>query len=120
MKKTILIFLLSVAIAMPAVAADINGLWKFHGNNQTMIFFQEGNAIKVMCTYRSGGNVITWFGQGTISGNNLRYTLHHANTADNGDYEQIFTVAPDGKSMSGTYGRIGNIQGNWSLERIGP
>ena len=120
MKKTILIVLLTLAIAIPAVAADINGLWKFHGNNQTMIFFQEGTAIKVMCTYRSGSNVITWHGQGTISGNNLRYTLHHANTADNGDYEQVFTVAPDGKSMSGTYGRVGNVQGNWSLERVGP
>jgi len=101
-------------------AADVNGLWNFSGNNQTLIFFQEGSTIKVMCTYLESGKVITWYGEGTISGDRLRYTLHHANTDDKWDYEHIFTVSSDGKTMSGTYGRVGRVQGNWTLKKIGP
>lgn len=114
----LLFVLLSAAPA--AFAADVNGLWKFRGNDQTMIFFQEGKAITVMCTYRSDGKVVTWLGHGVINANSLRYTLHHANVDDKSDYEQIFTVSADGKTMTGTYGKVGVVQGNWTLEKVGP
>lgn len=120
MKKIVIAVLFCMLLTASAFAADVNGIWKFYGNNQTMIFFQEGNAIRVMCAYRSGGNVVTWYGEGSIAGNTLRYTLHHANINDSGDYEQVFTVSPDGKKMNGTYGRIGKVEGNWTLEKVGP
>ncbi len=120
MKKIFLTGLLCMLWTVSAFAADVNGLWKFSGNNQTMIFFQEGNAIKVMCTYRNGSNIVTWFGTGSVSGNQVRYTLHHANSNDKGDNEHIFTLSADGQSMSGTWGHIGKVLGNWTLQKVGP
>jgi len=105
----------------PSSNVDVNGLWKFQ--NQTMIFYQEGSTIRVVCTYRSGGRIVVWYGEGSIRGNHVRYHLHHTrNTApdfENGIHE--FDVSADGNAMSGTWGTDATpVRGNWTLERVGP
>jgi hypothetical protein len=121
MRRWILAGLFCLVWTASALAADVNGLWRFPEGNQTFIFFQEDSDIKVMCTYRdSGGNVVTWYGKGTISGNVVRYTFRHANTNDEGDNEHVFTVSRDGDRMRGTWGKVGRVMGRWTLEREGP
>jgi hypothetical protein len=96
-------------------------MWK--SGNQTMVFYQEGQTIKVMCTYRSVDKVIVWYGEGTIRGNQVHYRLHHTrNTApDFEDGIHEFTVSADGNTMNGTWGTVATpVRGNWSLQRVGP
>jgi len=118
------------AIATPQVqptpqsvspSVDVNGLWK--SGNQTIIFFQEGQTIKAMDTYRGSGQIVVWYGEGTISGNHVRYHLHHTrNTAPQAeDGIHDFTVSADGNTMTGTWGTFAApVRGNWSLQRVGP
>ncbi|NPU86253.1 MAG: hypothetical protein HPY65_17375 [Syntrophaceae bacterium] len=110
-----------LGLASASYAADINGIWKNDG--QTMIFLQEGGNIQVMCTYRGGSGIVTWYGQGSIQGNRVEYYLHHANTDKPGTYNHYhaFTVSSDGKTMNGTWGTVFQpVMGNWSLHRVGP
>jgi hypothetical protein len=103
---------------------DVNGIWK--SGNQTLIFYQEGQTIKVMCSYRwSGNRIIVWHGEGTLTGNHVRYHVHHTwNTATVPDWEDgfhDFTVSADGNTMNGTWGTDAvPVKGNWSLQRVGP
>jgi hypothetical protein len=104
-----------------SASVDVNGMWR--SGNQTFIFYQEGQTIKVIDTYRSGSRIIVWYGEGTIGGTHVQYRLHHTrNTApDAGDGIHEFTVTADGNTMNGTWGGVtGPPSGNWSLQRIGP
>ena len=105
-----------------AWATDASGIWKNDGQNQTMIFYQEGENIQVQCAYRSGGSVVVWYGIGTIKGNQIEYRLHHSTDAP-GVMDNIhkFTLSADGNEMKGTWGTVSNpAKGTWSLHRVGP
>lgn len=103
-----------------ALAVDVSGIWKNDG--QTMIFYQERDNIKVMCSYRSGSGVIVWYGIGIIKGNQIEYRLHHSTDPPGAmDHIHKFTLSKDGNKMNGTWGMVSNpVMGNWSLTRVGP
>ncbi|MCX8111353.1 MAG: hypothetical protein N3D15_08920 [Syntrophorhabdaceae bacterium] len=125
MKKIIFLSMLTVSyiFTLPAYGADINvnGIWK--NNGQTMIFFQERDNIKVMCSYHDGSKIVVWYGEGVIKGNKLEYYLHHANLDKPGSYNHYhaFTVSDDGKKMIGTWGTVSQpVHGHWELRKVGP
>jgi hypothetical protein len=123
MRKAVISIGLLILIAWGtsmAWAANVSGIWK--KAEQTLIFYQEGENIRVQCTYRSGGDVIVWYGIGTIKGNQIEYRLHHSTDAP-GTMEGLhkFTLSPDGNEMNGTWGSVSNPNmGTWTLHRVGP
>jgi len=124
MKRILVVSLLSlIVIAGYAHAADVNGVWK--ADASTFIFFQEGSTIKVMCSYSRDNRPIVWYGEGSISGSQVRYRLHHtSNTVPAGWEDGIheLTVSPDGKSMSGTWKTVSNSASGkmGTMTKVGP
>jgi hypothetical protein len=123
MRKLLLGALILAAVTVwPAMvlAQNVSGIWKNDG--QTMIFYQERDVIKVMCSYRGGGNIVVWYGMGIIKGNQVEYRLHHSVDSPGAfDHIHKFTVSPDGNRMDGTWGTVDTpVKGNWSLRRVGP
>jgi hypothetical protein len=105
---------------MPA-SVDVNGMWR--SGNQNFIFYQEGQTIKVIDAYRNGSQLVVWYGEGWIHGNQVHYRLHHSrNTVpDDGDDIHEFTVSADGNTMTGAWNVLaGPPHGGWTLQRVGP
>jgi hypothetical protein len=105
---------------MPA-SVNVNGMWKY--SNQTLIFFQEGQTIRALDTYRTGDRIFVWYGEGTIRGNHVHVRFHSNRSTEPDGLDSIhdFTVTPDGNTMDGMWKAVTvSASGSWSLQRIGP
>ena len=124
MKLGIVSIFLLLILTAPAFAIDINGIW--NGGNSTFIFFQEGQKVKVLCSYKwENRQPIVWYGEGTIKGSRVQYKLHHtSNLAPAGWEDGIheYSVASDGNSMNGTWKTVsGSASGQMpQLTKTGP
>ncbi|NIQ37352.1 MAG: hypothetical protein GTN81_02005 [Proteobacteria bacterium] len=113
LKIQILLALLFVGMGNAAIAADLNGMWK--SDTETMIVYQDGDTIKVLCSIDYNAQRAILYGEGTVKDKvvSLR-TRISPSTLPSGWEERgtlTVTVSPDGNSLTGKWR---TESGSWS------
>ena len=101
------------------ISNDLNGLWATTTQDTTdapVIVYQEGNEIRMMCTFDYQGKKVAWHSSGTITGNIVKTRFHITTNTKPGDWEadgtHDLTLSPDGRHLAG----IGKSQSGFSYK----
>jgi len=119
---TVLAFLF-IGMANAVCAANLNGVWK--SDIETMIIYQDGSAIKAMCSINYNSRPAILYGEGTIRDNQVKVRFHFSPLTLPSGWEERGTltviVSSDGNSLSGKWEtESGSWSGPATLERAGP
>jgi hypothetical protein len=122
-KMQIVLALLFIGMGNVVIAADLNGVWR--SDIETMIIYQDGSAIKAMCSVNYNSRPAILYGEGTIQGNQAKVRFHFSPLTLPSGWEERGTltliVSPDGNSLSGKWEtESGNWSGPTTLKRAGP
>ncbi|MCE5195073.1 MAG: hypothetical protein LLF28_06425 [Nitrospiraceae bacterium] len=118
-------FIISASYAQVTHKSDLNGLWVTttkDTNDATVIVYQEGNEVRMMCTFDYNGKKVAWYSQGTINGNNVKTRFRITpNTKPQGwenDGTHDLILSPDGNLLSGTGKSLSGFSYKIQFKRI--
>ena len=119
----IVLAFLFIGMGGAVCAADLNGVWK--SDIETMIIYQDRNAIKAMCSINYNSRPAILYGEGTIQDNQVKVPFHFSPSTLPSGWEERGTltliVSPDGNSLSGKWEtESGSWSGPATLKRAGP
>lgn len=104
-------------------AADLNGIWK--SDSETMIIYQDGNALKLVCAVNYNPRPAILYGEGTVRDTvvSVRFRFSPGTLPPGWEVRGTLTVilSPDGNSLSGKWEtESGSWSGPTTLKRAHP
>ena len=101
----VVLALFFIGMGSAVCAADLNGVWK--SDIETMIIYQDGNALKVVCAINYNSRPAILYGEGTVHDNVVSVRFRFSPSTLPSGWEQGGTltliVSPDGNSLSGKW-----------------
>jgi hypothetical protein len=119
----IVLALFSIGMGNAVYAVDLNGVWK--SDIETMIIYQEGNVLKLVCSVNYNTRPAILHGEGMVHDNvvSVRFRFSPSTLPPGWEERGTLTaiVSPDGNSMSGKWEtESGSWSGPATLKRAGP
>jgi hypothetical protein len=122
-KIQIVLALFSIGMGNAVYAADLNGIWK--SDIETMIIYQDRNALKVVCSINYSSRPAILYGEGTVLDNVVSVRTRISPSTLPSGWEERGTltliVSADGNSLSGKWEtESGSWSGPATFKRVRP